>query len=301
MLIIAWSFFMPFFISAVTAVLVAKYLFADRHVIKALMKAKEAIMTEKEREYARESKSVRFIAALINKMDRAVSVKPPILDNINSMLKMMGEKKQAERELTLYIFKGLLGALPLIIVAVLTRVEGYLALYPLGVFLLTYRQYLDLKKKFRNWQIELVKDLPQLIDKLRISFAGGRDYMSAIIQANESSGPRMKVIVEQLVNDLQYMRYNQAFDHFSNSLKIPAATKFAAAMKISVEYGYEQAENYFRIIETDITEVRRTAIEELTKSKPEKVYQLYLLIMALAAAALAVKGWEIFTIVNKIM
>ena len=111
----------------------------------------------------------------------------------------------------------------------------------------------------------------------------------------------MKIVVDQLINDLQYMRYNEAFDRFSNSLKIPAAAKFAAAMKISVEYGYEQAENYFQIIESDITELRRTAIEELTKSKPEKVYQLYLLIIALAVASLAVKGWEIFTVINKIM
>lgn len=301
MLFTAWSFIMPFFTAALTAILVAKYFFMERHMIKAIMRANEAVMSEKELELARESKGIRLIAALINRLDRVISMKTLVLDNVNTMLHMMGRKKQAEKELAVYILNGMLGALPLVLTSALTGVWVYMALYPLGVFLITYRQYNNLRNKFKKWQIELVKDLPELIDKLRISFAGGRDHISALIQANESSGPRMRIVVDQLINDLQYMRYNQAFDQFSNSLKIPAAAKFTAAMKISVEYGYEQAENYFRIIENDITELRRTAIEELTKSKPEKVYQLYLMVIALAIAALAIKGWEIFTAVNKIM
>jgi hypothetical protein len=97
------------------------------------------------------------------------------------------------------------------------------------------------------------------------------------------------------------MRPAPALDLFAQSFKMPVVTKFASAVKIAVEYGYEAAENYFRIIETDITEVRRVAIEELTRSKPEKVYQLYLVLFSLAVGSLALKGWEIFSRINQIM
>lgn len=297
----AWSLFMPLVTAGMAAILVSKHLFRDRHVIKAIMRANEVVMSEKELELARERKSIKFLIKLINRLDKIFNLKLVFLDNINNMLLLMGEKIQAEKEVAIYIFNGLLGALPLLLVSAFTGVEIYTVLYPLGVFLLVYRQYKSLQKRFKKWQLELVKDLPELIDKLRISFAGGRDYISALIQAKESSGPRMRAIIERLINDLQYMRYSQALDNFSNSLRIPAATKFAAALKISVEYGYQEAENYFRIIESDIVEVRRTAIEELTKSKPEMVYQLYLILIALAVGSLAVKAWEIFSLVNKIM
>lgn len=297
----AWSLFMPLATAGMAAMLVSKHLFKDRHVIKAIMRANEVVMSEKELELVRERKSIKFLIKLINRLDKIFNLKLVFLDNINNMLLLMGENVQAEKEVAIYIFNGLLGALPLLLVSAVTGVEIYTVLYPLGVFLLVYRQYKSLQKRFKKWQLELVKDLPELIDKLRISFAGGRDYISALIQAKEGSGPRMRAIIERLINDLQYMRYSQALDNFSNSLRIPAATKFAAALKISVEYGYQEAENYFRIIESDIVEVRRTAIEELTKSKPEMVYQLYLILIALAVGSLAVKAWEIFSLVNKIM
>ena len=148
---------------------------------------------------------------------------------------------------------------------------------------------------------EIIKDLPDLIDKLRISFASGRDYISAFIQARENSGPKMRSIIDKLINDLQCMRPHQALDVFADSFKMPIVNKFASAVKISIEYGYQQAENYFKIIENDIVEVRRAAIEELTRAKPEKVKELYIIIVGLAAGALLLKAWEIFSQINEII
>jgi len=111
----------------------------------------------------------------------------------------------------------------------------------------------------------------------------------------------MRVMIDKLINDLQCMRPTQALDIFADSFKMPAVTKFTSAVKIAIEYGYDSAENYFQTIETDIMEVRKVAIAELTKSKPEKVYQLYLVLLSLAVCSLLLKGWEIFSQVNRII
>jgi hypothetical protein len=58
-----------------------------------------------------------------------------------------------------------------------------------------------------------------------------------------------------------------------------------------VESGYQSAETYFVNIENDLREVRQVAMEELTRSKPEKVYQLYLVLSGLAIGTLCLKGW----------
>ena len=141
-------------------------------------------------------------------------------------------------------------------------------LYPVGVVFAVYSQYQSLKKEYQLWQREVIKDLPGLIDKLRISFASGKDFRQAFREARDNSGPKMAAIIDKLNNDLQYMRPAQALDLFANSFKMPAVNKFASAVKISIEYGYQQAESYFNNIEADITEVRRVAIEEITRSKP---------------------------------
>ena len=85
------------------------------------------------------------------------------------------------------------------------------------------------------------------------------------------------------------MRPTQALDIFADSFKMPVVTKFTSAVKIALEYGYESAESYFQTIEQDIMEVRRVAIEELTKSKPEKAYQLYMILMALAVGEMCIR------------
>lgn len=301
MLTSVWSFFMPLCVAFLAAHALAGAFFPDKRTRNDLARAREVIMTEEEAQAARENKAGRCIAALLNRAHMIIDLENLILTDMRNMLNLMGSKKSAETELAGYIIIGLGGALPLLAVPFITGFAGYIALYPVFALVLTYQQVRSLSKKYRKWQLEITKDLPELIDKLRISFASGRDYVSAFKQARDNSGPRMRIIIDKLLNDLQYMRPAPALDLFAQSFKMPVVTKFASAVKIAVEYGYEAAENYFRIIETDITEVRRVAIEELTKSKPEKVYQLYLVLLSLAVGSLALKGWEIFSQVNKIM
>lgn len=301
MLTMIWSFLMPLILASIGSFYLAKRIFTDKHTKQAILRAQEIIMSEREIEKAKENQATRLVLDMICKVQKLVDLDSLIIFDLRNMLNLMGIKTRPESELAKYIVKGFLGALPVLAVPVLTGFTGYFVLYPIFVIVITYQQYLGLKKQYKKWQIEMAKDIPELIDKLRISFASGRDYISAFNQAKENSGERMKNIIDKLINDFRFMRYAQALDLFAQSFKMPVVTKFASAVKIAIEHGYEAAENYFRIIENDITEIRHVAIEELTKSKPEKVYQLYLLLLFLAIGSLAIKGWEIFSQVNKIM
>jgi len=300
-LMLIWSFIMPAVLAALTASSLSKRLFTPKSTYLAIMKAKEVLMSERELEKERSGKFTQYMMNVLLRVQNLVDLEHLILADIRNMLVLMGIKKRPERELAGYVVNALIGSLPVLIVPLLTNYYGYLSLYPLAVVFLIYRQNLVLRKQYKKWQTEITKDLPELIDKLRISFAGGRDYISAFKRAGENSGLRMGAMIDKLINDLQCMRPAQALDLFAGAFKMPVVTKFTSAVKIAVEYGYEPAENYFRIIENDITEVRRVAVEELTKSKPEKVYQLYLVLFFLAAGSLLVKGWEIFSRVNQIM
>jgi len=301
LLTMTWSFLMPLILSIIGSFYLVRKIFTDKHTKQVILRAQEVIMSEPEMEKAKENRATRFVLNMILKVQKLIDLESLILFDLRNMLNLMGIKTRPESELAKYIVKSLLGALPILAVPDITGFTGYFILYPVFVIVLNYQQYLRLKKQYKKWQIEMIKDIPELIDKLRISFASGRDYISAFNQAKENSGERMSNIIDKLINDFRFMRHAQALDLFAQSFKMPVVTKFASAVKIAIEHGYEAAENYFRIIESDITEIRHVAIEELTKSKPEKVYQLYLILLLLAIGSLAIKGWEIFSQVNKIM
>jgi Flp pilus assembly protein TadB len=301
MVTIVWSFLMPLFLAVLVSLCLISRIFIDKPTKKAILIAREVLMSEREQERTNENIIIRCILDSIARLQKIIDIEQPFLSDLRNMLTLMGLKRRAEKELARQIFNGFIGALPVLIVPILTGFEGYVLLYPIFVVVVAYQQNMKLKKEYKKWQVEMTKDLPEIIDKLRISFASGRDYISAFNQAKENSGPRIRNLIDKLINDLQCMRPAYALDLFAQSFNMPVVTKFTSAVKIAIEYGYGAAENYFRIIEDDITEIRRVAIEELTKSKPEKVYQLYLILLILAIGSLSIKGWEIFSQINKIM
>ena len=301
MLAAIWSFFLPVLLAAICASGVSQRIFTDKEVIKAIKQAGEAVLPERDIEKAHENAAIRTTMNILAKADVVFDLNTLILNDMRNMYNLMGVKKRPEREVALFIVYGLAGALPILLVPAITGFIGYIVLYPAVAGMLVYRQYVKLQKDYRQWQREIIRDLPHLIDKLRISFASGRDYISAFIQARENSGSKMRSIIDKLINDLQCMRPHQALDLFADSFKMPIVNKFASAVKISIEYGYRQAEDYFKIIENDIVEVRRVSIEELTRAKPEKVTELYIILVGLAGGALLLKGWEIFMQINEII
>ncbi|HHY05581.1 MAG TPA: hypothetical protein GX532_01165 [Clostridia bacterium] len=301
MLVQIWGLVMPLILASLVAFLLAKQLFVERATRRAILRAGEVLLTEKELEILQEDKLTQYVLELIEGIKGKVNLENLILAEMCNMLTLMGRKRSAERELAGYIVSGLCFALPMLLVPLVTEFMGYIVIYPIFVGVIIMQRYRELKKDYWKWQTELVRDLPDLIDKLRISFASGRDYIAAFMQVRDNSGMKMRGMIDKLISDLQCMRATQALDLFAQAFQMPLVNRFVSAVKIAIKYGYEAAENYFQTIESDITEIRCVVIEELTKSKPEKIYQLYLLIFALAVSALSVKAWELFSQLSTIL
>jgi hypothetical protein len=243
----------------------------------------------------RDSRGLQRVMLLIQIAGKWMDLDGLILNKMDVMLEIMGEHKQSEKELARYLILGCAGAVPALALPLITKEAWYCALYPCFAAVLVYQNYHGLIKKYQDWQREIQRDIPDLIDKLRISFASGRDYVSALIQARASSGPRMAGAIERLIADIQSVGVSRALDGFAAAFRMPVINKWTSAVRIALESGYQSAETYFANIENDLREVRQIAMEELTRSKPEKVYQLYLILSGLAIASLCLKGWEIFS------
>jgi Flp pilus assembly protein TadB len=278
------------------------FLLGDKQTARqAIVRAGVVLLTEKELALAREDRLTRYVWELIELSKKRVNLEGWVLGSMRKMLHLMGREKSAEKELSTYFVKALVLALPILIVPLITGFLGYVLLYPFFVGLLIVQFYRQLKKEYQQWQAQLIRDLPDLIDKLRISFASGRDYIAAFIQIRDHSGMKMRGLIDKLISDLQYLPPAKALDLFAAAFQMPVVDRFVSAVKIAIKYGYQAADNYFQTIENDITEIRCVVIEELTKSKPEKIYQLYVLIFALVISALALKAWELFSQLGTIL
>lgn len=193
-----------------------------------------------------------------------------------------------------------LGAMPLMAVPVLTQQILFIVLYPIGVVIIFWTGLQKIEKAYRKWEQGLLRDVPEVIDYLRISFTVGRDYISAIRQASRSCNEAMEKALSRLVQDIEQHGANQALRHFSLHYDIPVMSKLTAAITLAVENGYESAEAYLIKIEEEVLLLRQEAMESLVETKPNQVVKLYILLFILAVTALLLKGWEIWQMISQL-
>ena len=242
----------------------------------------------------RDSRGLRRATQIMDKGARFVHIEQSYWDSLNRRLTLMGEKAGARETVTILLLRSLMTALPILAIPLLWEGWWKAGLYPMAVVLIFQQEMKALDRKYRLWQKELVRDIPEVIDCLRICFASGRDYLSALRQVQEAGRGAMVRALGQLINDIQTIGSAGAFRLFALNFDLPATQRLASALMLAVESGYSAAEAYFSSIEGELTALRQEAAESLVRTKPEKIYQLYSLLFMLAVAALALKGWEIF-------
>jgi len=241
-------------------------------------------------------KDSRGLLRAIRAMDRGariMQVAPSYWERLDRRLAMMGEKTGGKETVTLLLLRSLLISLPVLAASLLWSDWWLAGGYPLAAALVFRQELRALDSRYRRWQKEMAREIPAVMDRLRICFAGGRDYLSALRQAQASVSPAMEQALSRLVHDIQTIGSVGALRLFSVSFDLPAAQKLASALMLAVESGYGAADAYFNSIEGELTALRQEAAESLVRTKPEKIYQLYALLFALAVAALLLKGWEV--------
>jgi len=298
---IIWSYLLPVLVFIFTAGLLSRISAGDRTVRRAILKAGEIILSERELQRKKDGRVIVWITDFLAGLERFTDIEKLLGYDLKKMLTLMGEEKRPERVYADHILTALLAASVLLVIPMLTGFAGYILLYPIGTVLIIVGQAQRVKHRFRRWQNDIVRDIPELIDKMRISLASGKDYISALRTVRENSGPRLSAILDKLINDMQMMKPSLALDEFAAAFGMPVMLKFVAAVKVGIETGYEQSENYFIHIEQDIRDLRRLALEELTRSKPEKTVLLKAIMIFHAMAAFGLTTMKLFGEINRII
>ena len=262
-----------------------------------LYASKEAVRDSGSR---KDSRGLLRAMRVVDRSARLIRIEQSWWDRLDRRLALMGGDAGAGETVTILLLRSLLVALPAFALPLLWADWRYAAAYPPAAAVIFRHELKALDGKYARWQKELAADIPEVIDRMRICFAGGRDYLSALRQAQATGGPAMSRALGQLIHDIQSIGSSGAFRLFSVSFDLPAIQKLASALTLAVESGYGAAEAYFGSIEGEISVLRQEAAESLVRTKPEKIYQLYALLFCLAVAALLLKGWEILGQVGRL-
>jgi len=241
----------------------------------------------------RDSRKLERAARVMDRGARLLRIERSYWDKLDRKLALMGEKADGRETVTLILVRSALVALPALALPFVWGGWWRGVFYPLAAAGLTSMELRALDKKYDQWQKSLEKDIPQVIDRVRICFAGGRNYLSALRQAQAAGGQAISAALGRLINDIQTVGANSAFRLFSESFDLPAIHRLSSALMLAIESGYEAAEAYFVSIDGELTALREEAARTLLRARPEKVYRLYAMLFALAIAALILKGWEI--------
>lgn len=205
----------------------------------------------------------------------------------------MGISENSKYYLTKKFIESLIIALPCLLMPFMFHAP-FLIICFFAMVAVTFASNLkQIDKDYTKWQQKLINEIPEVIDRLSICFAGGKSYQLALTEAKKDTKSQMSNALEVLLEDIRTKGVRKALAIFSQSFDLPATTRLATAISIAVESGYEQAEIYLMNIEDEMRELRRNSAMELIKGKPEKIKYLYGILFGLSVAALILKGIEI--------
>lgn len=228
------------------------------------------------------------------------SIQLKIQGKYRKKFSLMGSDVSEEEIIWGNLTTSFLGAMPMLAVPFLTHQIMLIFLYPLGVALIFWLSLLKIEEVYKQWERGLLRDVPEVIDYLRISFAAGIDYISAIRQATRGCSKAMEMALSHLVQDIEQHGSTKALRHFSLRYDIPVMSRLTSAITLAVENGYDSAEAYLAKIEEEIVMLRQEAVATLIETKPNQVVKLYILLFGLSITALLMKGWEIWQMISQL-
>jgi Flp pilus assembly protein TadB len=233
-------------------------------------------------------------------IERKVRIDTLFGRHFRKMYKLLDREESFEEMVGNKLTVSFVGVIPFFALPLVTKESLYFIGIPVWFIISFVLQMQGIKHQYKKRQMEISKDLPQLIDKMMIALEAGKPFIITFHQVQKSSGPRMEKMLKKLISNMQVMKATDAIDLFARETNIPVMYQFAVACKIGIENGYEESQNYFHLIKNEMKELRKTALEELTKSKPEKVNFLYGILVLHALLAVLIAFFEIFKQVNQI-
>lgn len=201
-----------------------------------------------------------------------------VIGRLRQMYAALDKEHSFEMEVAGILVKSMIGGLPLLVLPFILETPAFLFAIPAAITVFFVLQVDEIPKAYKKRQIEITKDLPQLISKMMIALETGKSFITTIQRLEETSGPRMKKMLTRLNANLRVMPLGTAMDIFAKETGVPVMREFVSAIKIGNNAGYEEAKSYFESIKDELKKLRLVSLKEVTRNQPEKVKRLYALV-----------------------
>jgi Flp pilus assembly protein TadB len=189
---------------------------------------------------------------------------------------------------------ALLMSLMVLVIPVVFNNLLTILIYPITVIVLWYSKVNDIRVQFRAMQREIQRDLPLLIDKMMLALETGTPFIKVFNEMERHTRGRMKKLLTRLNNNIVDIGIVPAVEEFARETTIPVMMEFSAAVKIGTTTGYEEAKAYLDNLKDEIQELRRLAIEQITRNRPKRVGYLYAIMIGFSLIAVGMAMASIF-------
>ncbi|ALS10051.1 hypothetical protein ABE82_26985 (plasmid) [Paenibacillus peoriae] len=189
--------------------------------------------------------------------------------NIKQIIEVMGKYTSVEEMVAMKIVQATVFTSPVISACLV--LNGYYIAIPIFFVIFFIKGIHDVKASFAQMQREITKDLPKFIEQMKMALETGKSFVTVFREMEKSCGPKMKLLLTRLNGNLQDMEPSEAIEIFARDTTIPVMLPFATAIKIGINSGYEEGKVYLEDIREELVKLRRTALEEITKSRPQRI------------------------------
>lgn len=265
-------------------------------------------------------KKLSNIASLLNKTDSEIAElnqnvfirsaakgmkKGDWLDKIlgvkkRKMYRALNKTESYEHYLANIALKSLVG-LPAPIFLSMTTGSLWLGGIALPLMALMLYSGLDkINKGYKERQNQLIKELPDLISKMIIALEVGRPLTEIFEGVSEHCDPLLGKLLKKLIADTNTMSMKDALQRFANEVNLDVMFDFVSVTNIILDKGFHEAESDLKSIKTDLRELRRLSMIELTKGNPAKMNTYYFMMIFIVIIFVFLMAQKIFGALTKL-
>lgn len=205
-----------------------------------------------------------------------------------------------ERYLAKTILLSLL-VIPLLPLLVVVTEEPlfYLGIPLLGgvFFMLGLR---EIEVKYRKRQRLLVRDLPNLIDKMISGLEVGTPLVEVFRVVSLQSSPLLSKYLKEMITNSNRMSISAALSIFASRINIPVIYDFVRTAQIINDKGFYEAKSELVRIKERLRGLRKQSLQELTSRNPEKMNLYYILVIAHAFVFIFMGFINVFGLIGQL-
>lgn len=264
-------------------------------------RANDIVKTDHEIKKMKEGAIVNLISdQMIPKVEKKLPLDRIFGEALRKKYELLGLDETFEQKIAKITLGAIIGSLATLVFPIVTQKPIFIIVTPIMGITMFLNQIRAIDKKYKERQTKIIKDLPTLIDKMMIALEAGKPFSTTFKHVEKTSSPVMSQLLKGLIANMRIMKETEAIELFAKQTGIPVMQQFSAAVKIGIEVGYEEAYDYFEMIKGDLKTIRKTSLEELTRSKPEKMKQLYILLAIHGFVAIIIAFALVLMKVNEI-